>query len=104
VDEPVKYQVRVVVGFPALSPGSHRARVCAETPQGTRSGTIPQASGSGVTGSSTASDQLEELGDLVVDLTALLHESRDLLDGMNHSRVVPATELSGNGGIAEGNP
>src|SRR5437899_1910458 len=44
---------------------------------------------------------MEELGDLVVDLTTLLHEGRDLLDGMNHSCVISAAELAGDGGIAE---
>jgi len=52
-------------------------------------------------GQSTASNQMEELGDLVVDLPTLLHESRDLLDGMNHSSVISTAELPGDGGIAE---
>ena len=52
-------------------------------------------------GHATALDAADELGDLVVDLLTLLHQRRDLLDGVDDGRVVAAAELAGDGRIAE---
>ena len=43
---------------------------------------------------SAVPDPLGELGDLVVDLAALLHERADLLDGVDHRGVVTAREAA----------
>ena len=40
---------------------------------------------------------LDQLGHLVVDLLAFLHEPLDLVDRMDHRRVVPPAELAGDG-------
>ena len=44
---------------------------------------------------------LDEIGDLVVDLLALTHESLDLLDGVDHGGVVAAPEQPSDGRVAE---
>ena len=44
---------------------------------------------------------LDQLGDLVVDLLALLHQGADLLDRVDDRGVVAAAELPGDGRVAE---
>src|SRR5581483_166808 len=51
--------------------------------------------------SHTALDALYEPGHLVVDLSPLLHEGGDLLDGVNDGGVVAAAELACDGRVAE---
>src|SRR4051794_30568276 len=45
--------------------------------------------------SSSRTDTLDQIGDLVVDLPALFHQGRDLLDRVDHRGVVPTAELLG---------
>src|SRR4051812_20924549 len=52
-------------------------------------------------GHSARADRLDELGDLVVDLPALLHERADLFHRVDHRCVVPAAVLPSDGGIAQ---
>lgn len=40
-------------------------------------------------------------GDSIVGLTALSHQTRDFVDGMNHGRVVASTKESSNGRIGQ---
>src|SRR3954451_17635711 len=51
--------------------------------------------------SCTLLDAMDEGGDLVVDLPALLHEAGDLLDGVDDGGVIPPAELAGDGRVAE---
>ena len=46
-------------------------------------------------------DPLDQLGDLVVDLSAFGHQRTDLFHSMDDSGVVATAELAGDGGIAE---
>src|SRR4051794_37234985 len=68
---------------------------------------VPSAQGVRSTWSCTSPDlaagpnDLDELGHLVVDLAALLHEGADLLDGVDHRGVVPPAVLPGDGRVAE---
>ena len=54
-----------------------------------------------VTSLCTALDRLDQFRHLVVYLSTLLHESRDLLDCVHHGRMVPSTKFSCYRGIGE---
>ena len=44
---------------------------------------------------------MSEFGDLVVNLSALFHETADFLDGVDHGGVISTAEISSDGRVTE---
>src|SRR3954453_17682781 len=53
------------------------------------------------TGASAGLEALDDVGDLLVDRLALAHLTLDLLDGVDHRRVVAAAEQTGDARVTE---